>query len=922
MKLFRFTVLSVAVCALSLLTVGCVREELPDHREQDYGYVQFKLYKAASYSPSVKAMVDKLEYLSDAAKVKVELLRGGQNDTKTISQTLTLDAADKTSAEFGLRSSRLKLLKGEYKLASFTLYDRVDNELYNGYMSGDNMIEVVAGGLTTFDLTANAVERGKVRFYLAKDMSDFNRNPMAKAGPSRQYTFDEIAFISLTVRDASGSGREVSFDKLPVRYREHFADIDIDGNPVESDKESGYRTSSIVCDSLVTLTGGSYNVVSYTTFDTDKTLLETRSFTGGAAASFTVSDNVLSKATVNVSLYEADEYIKDYYALYEIWKALDGEHWSYEGQSYQKGCNWDFNKDVDLWCVQPGVEVHANGRVAKLNIAGFGIRGKVPAAIGQLTELVELSFGSHSETRSMENDPVTKWNASKAEKEAIRLAKAKAYANSLHPAVQMSAPCALALKEKGISIDAVSMYGKMTTGEVAAMAAGGKSLNTGIDMKAGAGSVISDYRLTNGITGFDEAIGNLTKLEYLYIANSPITLKDDEGNDNFPATMANLLSCTDLELYNCPNLTEIPDAICQMPSVVSALIAANGFGRDADGEYDAIDENTAYTSLKKFAAGRSRNVLQILYFNEQNLRKLPMEELRGLTKIGRFDVSYNNIHGIVGPFGEKFSPVEISFDHNRIEGFDGTSTFFRIDDLDSFSANYNCIKEFPNIFTSDIDTYLTSLSLAYNEITGFPSDFKGVNSKTITLSGNKFKAFPKEFAETDSYVEYILMAGCGLSEFPKGCFGGKYSTSMTTIDLTYNNLTELPEDFNAESLPYLNGIDLSFNDFSSFPKGPLNCSGLTVIGLRGQRDANGKRCLREWPTGIYKHVGLRALYLGSNDLRNINDTISNMIYYLDISDNPNITFDASAICSYWRAGRYILFYDRDQDIRNCEAMLE
>ena len=47
-----------------------------------------------------------------------------------------------------------------------------------------------------------------------------------------------------------------------------------------------------------------------------------------------------------------------------------------------------------------------------------------------------------------------------------------------------------------------------------------------------------------------------------------------------------------------------------------------------------------------------------------------------------------------------------------------------------------------------------------------------------------------------------------------------------------------------------------------------------------------------------------------------------MIYYLDISDNPNIVFDATDICYNWMAGSYFLLYDKTQDIRNCEAMLQ
>jgi hypothetical protein len=92
--------------------------------------------------------------------------------------------------------------------------------------------------------------------------------------------------------------------------------------------------------------------------------------------------------------------------------------------------------------------------------------------------------------------------------------------------------------------------------------------------------------------------------------------------------------------------------------------------------------------------------------------------------------------------------------------------------------------------------------------------------------------------------------------------------------------------------------------------------------LRSQRDEEGRRCLREWPQNIGLHTGLRALYLGSNDLRRVDDTISPYIYYLDISDNPNIIFDATDICDYWRAGVYFLIYDKTQNILNCDYMLE
>ena len=200
--------------------------------------------------------------------------------------------------------------------------------------------------------------------------------------------------------------------------------------------------------------------------------------------------------------------------------------------------------------------------------------------------------------------------------------------------------------------------------------------------------------------------------------------------------------------------------------------------------------------------------------------------------------------------------------------------------------------------------------------------FKGLRVETLTLANNKFKKYPTCLAKTNSLVSYIILRGCGMTEIPKGSFEYKNSVDLMSIDFSYNNLTDLPREMHAGNMPYLYGVELAYNSFSKFPFEPLDAASLTILSVRAQRDAEGNRCLREWPQSIGLHTGLRALYLGSNDLRKVDDTISPYIYYLDISDNPNIVFDATDICDYWRAGVYFLIYDKSQDIRNCDYMLE
>jgi hypothetical protein len=115
-------------------------------------------------------------------------------------------------------------------------------------------------------------------------------------------------------------------------------------------------------------------------------------------------------------------------------------------------------------------------------------------------------------------------------------------------------------------------------------------------------------------------------------------------------------------------------------------------------------------------------------------------------------------------------------------------------------------------------------------------------------------------------------------------------------------------------------VELSYNKFKEFPWEPLDSQYLTVFAIRGQRDDDGARCLADWPEGIYQHRGLRGFYIGSNNLGKIEDTISTICYYLDISDNPEIVFDASDICYAIQAGAYILIYDQTQNIKNCPIL--
>ena len=891
-KLLRLALLSV----VSMCALACSDDETADHRDFDYGHVQFRLYKEASYEkteqqaqPQSRAVVSQLDYLNKATKILVNMGFEGS----TIQQTLTLSAADNASAEFGLRSEKLKLLAGEYTVYSYTLYDVNDEPIYIGHHEGDPLL-IVAGGLTPYDLTANVIPRGAARFTLYK--SNIRKGDYAQSALTRaegEYTFDEVARLNITVQNKANN-RSYTFEGLKMTFSTHF---DADN---EADGTFGYLTSSSRCDSLLSLPASDYRITSYTLLSSNNTQLDARySYGTPIPGDFTVEDNKTTDVRVGVNIDLSAEYIADYLALYEIWQALDGPNWYYAGELFARGSNWNFNKDIDLWGDQPGVQLHPNGRVARIDLSDFGARGAVPESLGQLSEMIELYFGTHNDTNLLEYDPTADRSLSISQRSTRRIELNKQYLAARHVAPQMSEPCARGLREHNIVVPETSLYARgFTEAQVI-------DPRTGLQAASWQLKDVLPGKRCNGITSIPESIGNLTKLEYLYIANGSIS--------ELPATLKNLVSLTDLEVYNCPDMKQFPMVLAEMPELISLNISNNS-------QWDPDDLRDGLAAL---ASGPSREKLQILYCTNNRLKELPAE-FNQLTKIGLLDLADNQIEKLY-PFGPNVAPVQVYFDNNQIAEFPTENGIFcQMNDMETFSAANNLLTVFPNIFRTNGYT-ISTIDLSSNRIERFPAkeEFGGVRVTTLTLTNNPIPIFPAVLINNDnSSIAYIVMRACNLSGFEKDAFVGKNSASLQSLDLSYNHLKELPDDFLATNMPYLYGIDLSFNAFSSFPYKPFDAYTLTIYAIRSQRDENGRRCLTEWPTGVYQHTGLRALYLGSNDIRRVNDTISYLIYYLDISDNPNITFDASDICLYWQAGLYNLIYDKTQNILNCSAMLE
>jgi len=899
------------LCALlwSVVAPGC-SDDGEDLQDGKYGYVQFKLYKKASYDKGDAAQAStrsgSVDMLGDIQKIEIELRYG----ETSITQTLVLNAYNAENAEFGMRSDKLQLFAGEYRIVGYKLLDKLDQEVPGTAASIDDAFTVVPNGLTVKDLTADVPARGMVKFRLTKNgLPGVTR---AVSGDSQSFLFSKIKLVTVTVKNTF-SQSETTFEKMKVTYEEQYEESPSEDNPDDKYKDIG----TAVCDSVVWLPVGNYQVVRYTIYAKTGSLestLDTRYDLEGEV--FPVADNELTEnAEIPIQLSEEAPNIKDYKALREIWEALGGKDWSFQGDGLVIGSNWNFNKEIDMWGDQPGVGLDDKGRVISLSLDGFGAKGVVPDAIGQLTELKVLSLGSHNETLSRAQGGGQFFGP-----------------NGIHPDMSEA-------QRQKMRMHYYDAFVRRDSREDLS-----ELLQWSINLDPKQKKIVKSNRVeardvpvgntTNAITAVSKAVMRLTKLQQLFIANSPIEagaiFTDWQGeNTSYREQWAeesqnwkwgNLADLTDIELYNCPNFTELPTFLRELPELQVLNIACNPGIADMGKEWTRLimgDDNTQTAVAAK---------LQMLYLSYNNLPAFPeYDVLRRMKKLGMIDCIHSGVKTL-SPFGTDVKLVQVSLDYNEISVIPADFCGFT-NETETLSFTHNKLEKIPNIFDAKSKYVMGSVDFSNNLIgvddgKALEGDdaFKGINANEINLSNNRIRVFPKQLFSTGSPIVTLNLMGNELEEIEEGDLQGENTYQINSIDLRFNKLSSLPEDFRATTLPYLTGFDISYNRCAKVPTNVLNCAELRAFGIRHQRDEKGNRILRDWPTGITKCPSLLQLQIGANDIRKVDETMTSKLYIVEVKDNPNISLDVTPVCSLIRAGMWLLIYDKTQDIRGCDAL--
>lgn len=521
-----------------------------------------------------------LDYMSDAKKVEVSMLYNDMYVTQSLNLSSVANATD-----LGLESENLELRTGEYRIMSYTLFGAVKpgmekpERLATIYPDESLTFQITGGHLTELDVKVKATVRGYVYFDLLKDLSNYDEE-MDKANKAKSRAALE------------GDPKEFSYDnveEIDIYYRKKGTSEYATPHPFkvyETKNEKYLHTDTVSWES------GEYEITRYMMYDKDRRSILLAADLKDTYVKVTTGD--YTEGSVDIKFPENIYAIKDYIALYTIWVNMDGPNWSYAGESFPAGANWRFaNRPIDEWGNQPGVELDNYGRVKTLELGSFNPKGAIPDALGDLTEIVSLSLGTHNDLASVENfegdkvsyslNPIDLYRKG-IDYRGRRMEIAKERLRILHPS----------------PIDNGKLY---TSKKVAPL----KYATSGTyDFAQGS--------ISNRITKIPATIRNLTKLNYLFVANCLIGRNDDD----LPVELAELPDLTDVEFYNC-QFKKFPTALKKMKKVISLNFSCN----------TTMEPSELLNGLNEFITS-CKDELQILYVSSCGLEEFPMALLKRL----------------------------------------------------------------------------------------------------------------------------------------------------------------------------------------------------------------------------------------------------------------------------------------------------
>lgn len=215
-----------------------------------------------------------------------------------------------------------------------------------------------------------------------------------------------------------------------------------------------------------------------------------------------------------------------------------------------------------------------------------------------------------------------------------------------------------------------------------------------------------------------------------------------------------------------------------------------------------------------------------------------------------------------------YAKLDLSFNQIRFLPLEITT----LTDLTNFKIRNNDMNQLPRAIFDSIQK-LNHLDLSFNKLETLDDSIgQLVLLKELLLANNRLVDIPTSIARCNG-LTLLEVQDNMLRQFPNIC----HISSLTSINLSNNNITELPADF-LYLAPSLKSIELRKNKISRMPHLDRFMS-MTYLDLT-------ENSLVEFPV-LPRKGALDRLYLGFNKLKNI-DALAAVTSVSEVKTNNNI----------------------------------
>ena len=297
-RLFK-NLIWVFIASVSLFLMNsCTEDDDNLQPDNQYGYIQLKLYKQASRALMEGNVLNRLD---EARKIELSLIHKG----RSIKQSLNLSYTGVGGSEFMLTSENLKLASGDYQIVGYVIYGAYKEGtmaeiLQVGTPDDNRTFTITPQQMTLHPLYIESVSYGTFCATMEKVLPELTRANSYTATDLFNYEkIDSIRFV--LSRNIDG-----------INYREEHK-----VKAWRNKNERYFHTDTL------TLQAGDYSLVRYELSDKSRKFM----YAADTELNFQINHFEFTSQNVPVEIPES-EAMHDYIALRQIWEAMDGKNWS------------------------------------------------------------------------------------------------------------------------------------------------------------------------------------------------------------------------------------------------------------------------------------------------------------------------------------------------------------------------------------------------------------------------------------------------------------------------------------------------------------------------------------------------------------------------------------------------------------------